>query len=214
MEMREKHPTPPAWEVTGGHLAVELQPSDIAAINRAKFLRYIRLHESQLRLYAQRQTGSVEAGFDIVQELCRRTVKRDLCAKLYENDHIKASVLHSIRNLATDWLRKHGRIITTPNPYEHQNATDQVCRCIEDILVAEPEGAEWAARFREQLEPYLVQLTRRQGEVMRLTLANLKMKEIAAKLGIKVDTVKKHKRRAVNALKTILRSRAGGVSHE
>ena len=69
---------------------------------------------------------------------------------------------------------------------------------------SDPEEQTIAAMDRERLETALRQLPSRRERIVRLHLAGLKGKEIAARLGISHDLVRQEQRRALQPLAVLL----------
>lgn len=152
------------------------------------FKELVDAYYTPLCVYSVQFTDSLEVSEDIVQDFFVRFWEK----KLYRtvNGKLKQYLFNSIRNASIDHLRKHQSFVFTEIE-EHAyimnvNPDDEV-----------PE--EQLARLRH----YLQQLSPQEYRIlMEVVVHNKKYKEVAAELGISVNTVKTHLSHALKYLRS------------
>lgn len=148
------------------------------------FSEHVHPHEPALRAYLSKRFPSLPDHDDLVQETYARILRMGDPSRLA---HPKAFLFTTARNAAIDLFRRsHAR------PQTCETGTEDVT---ELLLDAPPTPAETMERRqrRENLTEALRALPERCREVMLLRyLDGCSSKEIAARLGISLGTVKGH----------------------
>ena len=149
------------------------------------FSEHVHPHEPALRAYLSKRFPSLPDHDDLVQETYVRVLRVDDPGRL---THPKAFLFTTARNAAIDLFRRR-------NVHPHDSLTDNEGLIELPLLETSPTVAETMERrqHRETLTEALRSLPERCREVMLLRyLDGCSGKEIAARLGISLGTVKGH----------------------
>jgi RNA polymerase sigma factor (sigma-70 family) len=204
MNLPDEHP-PAASDLNPG---VEIRPKEHAGVDApimdlAVVLALVAAEERMFRYIAYSITRCYEAVQNIMTDTRIRIMERDRGQRFRDKNHIRAYVLTIVRNLAYDWCDRQKfrkNVVCSADPYNHPD----VQQCEPTTPISGSIGAsDRITIFLEALWPHLESLTDRKAEVFKLRIHGYSFKDIAAHLGIRPATAKKHFHNAVGELKQL-----------
>jgi RNA polymerase sigma-70 factor (ECF subfamily) len=162
--------------------------------------RYYR----RVLIMAQVRTGDRQVALDLAQEAMIGVLKALREGRLNSHQHVAGYVHGTARNLINNHFRGHGRTRREGVVLDLEDAHGDP-----EQLTAERERLELVERALDQLRPD-------DREILRMTLVEgLKSGEIADRLGLEPEVVRKRKSRALSRLQKAFEhvSRSGSSSH-
>lgn len=184
-----------ALETAKAYQQYENQLPDLIAAGDDGAIRYLfnRLF-SKARFYAFKITGSNEEAEDIVMKALAGVWERQ---KKYESlDHIERSVFLTIHNACVNYL-EHKQVVDNYKT-NHRHQPEYMAGELTDHLLIR---AELTRHLHQEIE----QLPKKTREVIKLQLyQGLPNRDIATQLGMDESTVRSHRARAIELLRSAL----------
>ena len=162
----------------------------IADGDRNAFGIMARHYYAPLTVFASRLTGSREAAEDIVQDALVHVWERR--RRLNDVGHMRNYLYLLVHNYSVDYFRAASKLFPLPG---------KLARHDEDVM-AEDIRVETSRLLYAAIDS----LPPRMAEIMRLTLEGMKQEDIAARMDIKVATVKAQKSEGIKKLQKALGS--------
>jgi RNA polymerase sigma-70 factor (ECF subfamily) len=158
-----------------------------------------------IRIMALRALGGSDAVDDVVQEVMSRTARALREGRVRERDRVAAFARGIARNVIVDVIRERSRLASLANA--DATLADPGPNALETLVTAEE---------RRRLVAAIERLSHRDRELLRLAYyEGLTPAEIAERLGLRHDLVRKRKSRAVLRLRrAFLRSERRGHRSE